>query len=74
MCHKTKCRACGKATWAGCGRHVESALRGVRDEDRCPNWRRGYRHPCGDGGGGKVDSGGNDDRGLFGGIFGGIGR
>ena len=25
----------GKATWQGCGQHVEEALRGVPDEQRC---------------------------------------
>ncbi len=22
MCHPTRCKKCGKTTWAGCGRHV----------------------------------------------------
>lgn len=26
---------CGKATWAGCGEHIEEALAGVPAEDRC---------------------------------------
>ena len=29
MCHKTTCRKCGKPSWAGCGQHIESALKGV---------------------------------------------
>ncbi len=29
MCHAVTCKTCGKATWAGCGRHVEQALAGV---------------------------------------------
>lgn len=29
MCRKTTCDKCNKATWAGCGKHVESALGGV---------------------------------------------
>lgn len=35
MCRKTTCRTCGKATWAGCGQHVEEALAGVSRADRC---------------------------------------
>ncbi len=35
MCHKTTCRKCGKATWAGCGQHIEIALKGVSKADRC---------------------------------------
>jgi hypothetical protein len=33
--------------------HIESALRGVKEEDRCPNWKEGYYKPCG-----EVKSGG----------------
>ena len=36
MCRAVTCRTCGKTTWAGCGQHVESALRGVPASDRCP--------------------------------------
>jgi hypothetical protein len=46
MCSKRACRNCGKATWSGCGLHVESALRGVKEEDRCPNWKEGNWYPC----------------------------
>jgi hypothetical protein len=35
MCHRVTCRRCGKATYAGCGQHVESVLRGVPDRERC---------------------------------------
>ena len=35
MCSKVKCRVCGKASWAGCGAHIESALAGVPKEERC---------------------------------------
>ncbi|KAL6068417.1 Metallothionein [Balamuthia mandrillaris] len=35
MCYQTKCGKCGKITWGGCGRHIESALRGVPEEQRC---------------------------------------
>lgn len=36
MCHATICKTCSKATWAGCGRHVEQALAGVPRSERCP--------------------------------------
>uniref|UniRef100_K1QLD1 Uncharacterized protein n=1 Tax=Magallana gigas TaxID=29159 RepID=K1QLD1_MAGGI len=35
MCFKTKCGGCGKATWAGCGNHIESALKDVPVNERC---------------------------------------
>jgi hypothetical protein len=35
MCHQVRCPSCGKPTWAGCGAHVEQALRGVPPEKRC---------------------------------------
>eukprot|EP01041_Mallomonas_annulata_P000957 gene957-1858_t len=41
LLHKTTCRSCGKATWSGCGMHIESALRGVPESDRCLGWRQG---------------------------------
>jgi len=35
MCSKVTCRQCGKPTWSGCGQHIESALAGVPQKDRC---------------------------------------
>jgi hypothetical protein len=35
MCHQVRCPQCQKPTWAGCGAHVEQALRGVPPEKRC---------------------------------------
>ena len=35
MCSKVQCRKCGKATWSGCGEHIEYALRGVAEQDLC---------------------------------------
>lgn len=46
MCSKRSCSNCGKASWVGCGLHVESALAGVGVEDRCPNWKQGANRPC----------------------------
>jgi hypothetical protein len=35
MCHRIRCPKCGKPTWAGCGSHIEEALRGVPVAERC---------------------------------------
>ena len=35
MCVRVQCERCDKATWMGCGRHVEQALAGVPEEGRC---------------------------------------
>lgn len=35
MCKAVTCRTCGKATWEGCGQHVDEALAGVPAEQRC---------------------------------------
>ena len=35
MCRATRCRTCGKTTWAGCGRHVDQVMAGVPRADRC---------------------------------------
>ena len=46
MCSRATCTTCGKATWAGCGQHVEQALAGVPQTQRCqghePAPRRGF--------------------------------
>jgi hypothetical protein len=36
MCRAVMCKTCGKATWAGCGEHVDQVLAGVPDSERCP--------------------------------------
>ena len=36
MCRAVTCKTCGKATWSGCGRHVDQALAGVPRSNRCP--------------------------------------
>ena len=41
MCYKTQCKKCKKVTWGGCGKHIDNALAGVREEDRCEGWRTG---------------------------------
>lgn len=35
MCHQTTCRACKKATWAGCGQHQQQVMRGIAKNERC---------------------------------------
>ncbi len=35
MCARVTCENCGKATWAGCGQHIDEALAGVAEADRC---------------------------------------
>ena len=35
MCRAATCRQCGKATWAGCGQHIDSVMDGVPSAQRC---------------------------------------
>ena len=35
MCYQITCSHCKKATWDGCGQHIEDALYGVAEADRC---------------------------------------
>ena len=35
MCRSATCKKCGKATWKGCGNHIEEALAGVPASKRC---------------------------------------
>ena len=35
MCHRVTCSTCHKATYRGCGRHVEQVLAGVPGSQRC---------------------------------------
>ena len=35
MCVKVICQKCKKYTWSGCGKHVEEALKGVAEADKC---------------------------------------
>jgi hypothetical protein len=41
MCMKITCSTCKKPTWSGCGQHIEAALRGVAESDRCAGWKNG---------------------------------
>ncbi len=35
MCKAVKCKVCGKTTWAGCGKHIESVKAGVLKNNWC---------------------------------------
>ena len=45
MCRKVQCPSCSRPTWAGCGKHIDSALEGVPEGDRCGGWRTGKCAP-----------------------------
>ena len=35
MCRRVTCKTCGKASYAGCGMHVDQVLAGVPTAERC---------------------------------------
>jgi len=35
MCQRATCKTCGKATYTGCGQHVEQVLANVPKNQRC---------------------------------------
>ncbi len=35
MCRAATCEKCKKTTWAGCGRHVDSVMKDVPEDQRC---------------------------------------
>lgn len=35
MCRRITCSSCGKPSYAGCGRHIESVLGDVPQQARC---------------------------------------
>lgn len=45
MCRQVRCNRCGKTTWAGCGQHVDSVMRGVPASDRCRGHENEARQP-----------------------------
>jgi hypothetical protein len=45
MCHKTTCRKCQKPTWAGCGNHIEIALKGIPKSQRCQGHQNDPKEP-----------------------------
>ncbi len=36
MCSPVKCRVCGKTTWAGCGRHIDTVRAATPPGRWCP--------------------------------------
>ncbi len=44
MCRAATCRNCGKATWSGCGKHVNQVMAGVPDAQRCPGHAKPERN------------------------------
>lgn len=36
MCKRTRCPTCGLWTWQGCGHHIDQALAGIPQDQRCP--------------------------------------
>mmetsp|Transcript_14345 Transcript_14345/g.25798 ORF Transcript_14345/g.25798 Transcript_14345/m.25798 type:complete len:155 (+) Transcript_14345:237-701(+) len=41
MCVADDCNWCHKVTWAGCGLHIDKALKNVPLEERCAGWKTG---------------------------------
>lgn len=35
MCSPAICQRCGKATWAGCGQHVDEVMSGIPQAQQC---------------------------------------
>ena len=35
MCSAVRCEKCGKATWEGCGQHIEDALAPYSEAEKC---------------------------------------
>ncbi|KAI9335148.1 hypothetical protein BDR26DRAFT_805112 [Obelidium mucronatum] len=35
MCYQQKCSKCQKTTWGGCGMHVQAAMAGVPEDQKC---------------------------------------
>ena len=35
MCRQTTCRKCGKASWSGCGEHVNQVMKGIPKAQQC---------------------------------------
>ncbi|PWO00533.1 hypothetical protein FA09DRAFT_336658 [Tilletiopsis washingtonensis] len=34
-CMPVECTKCGKTTWRGCGKHIDSVMNAVPEENRC---------------------------------------
>ena len=45
MCQKVTCRKCGKATWSGCGQHVDQVMRGIPKSQQCQGHANDPKEP-----------------------------
>ncbi len=45
MCRATRCKTCGKTTWAGCGQHIADVKARVPAGQWCPGHPNGERAP-----------------------------
>jgi hypothetical protein len=45
MCSRVNCKKCGKPTWSGCGDHIEEALEGVPNSQRCQGHENDPKKP-----------------------------
>lgn len=43
MCRATRCKTCGKTTWAGCGQHVNQVKASVPAGQWCPGHPKAER-------------------------------
>ncbi|KFH06242.1 hypothetical protein TGVAND_268300 [Toxoplasma gondii VAND] len=35
MCYEVKCTHCGKRTWQGCGKHIDSVMKPIPVQEQC---------------------------------------
>jgi hypothetical protein len=45
MCQKVTCRKCGKASWSGCGQHVNEVMRGIPKSQQCAGHANDPKEP-----------------------------
>lgn len=45
MCRATRCKTCGKTTWAGCGQHIAQVKVSVPSGQWCPGHPKSEQAP-----------------------------
>ena len=45
MCRQTTCRKCGKASWSGCGEHVNQVMKGIAKAQLCQGNKNDPKEP-----------------------------
>ena len=45
MCRATRCKTCGKTTWAGCGQHIAQVQASIPSGQWCPGHPKSERAP-----------------------------